>query len=414
MFCYDGFRQHFTILRLYFNIWQLSAKGDQIIWAWTIMVCFLWMKPKLVWTHLLTVTQGPQSHVLVLNISLSFFHSVLIFLLKEQVFILPGLTTKVIYSNESQSILSWKGPTNFKVRPKEVSFFICLFLLLGECSHSLCQALGLSWPSAEPSQFSDLTESCPKHLLLGYQLLCLATSFKVSVSVPSAQPASSNSSQICSRESLLLWLWLPGCSFDASAKTEAIPPPSGSQPLLLPCRADTTLCAATEQTGAGVGSAGLGSAGLGSAGMHPTATLGCWQGQGTARMEQLGDKAGLRQLKVALLGVQPQPTVLLPQTIQAFSLAAGSEGMESSPNLSCEHCPPSWPSAKAPEGELWTPLNATAPQSTEWPVGQCIWSHLFTLKHPLKTPLSWSRHTASLFPFQACTVFSVLPASTTN
>lgn len=28
-------------------------------------------------------------------------------------------------------------------------------------------------------------------------------------------------------------------------------------------------------------------------GMHQTATLGCWQGQGTARMEQLGHKAGL-------------------------------------------------------------------------------------------------------------------------
>lgn len=52
--------------------------------------------------------------------------------------------------------MNWKGPTNFKVGPKEVSSFICLFLLWGECSHSLCQALGLSWPSAEPKQFFDL------------------------------------------------------------------------------------------------------------------------------------------------------------------------------------------------------------------------------------------------------------------
>lgn len=53
------------------------------------------------------------------------------------------------------------------------------------------------------------------------------------------------------------------------------------------------------------------------AGMHPTATLGCWQGQGTGRMEQLGDKAGLTQLKEALLAVQAQLTAaLLPQTVK--------------------------------------------------------------------------------------------------
>lgn len=90
---------------------------------------------------------------------------------------------------------------------------------------TLCWAKSVFWP-----------HRVPKHFLLAYPVLCLATSFKVSVSVPSAQPASSSSSQICSRESLLLWLWLPGCSFDARAKTEAIPP-SASQPLLLPCRA---------------------------------------------------------------------------------------------------------------------------------------------------------------------------------
>lgn len=72
------------------------------------------------------------------------------------------------------------------------------------------------------------------------------------------------------RESLLLWPCLPGCSFDASAKTEAIPPPSASQPLLLPCRADTSVCAATEQTGAGMGSQGC---------CGPRATLGSWQGR---------------------------------------------------------------------------------------------------------------------------------------
>lgn len=33
------------------------------------------------------------------------------------------------------------------------------------------------------------------------------------------------------------------------------------------------------------------------AGRHQTATLGCWQGQGTGRTEQLGDTAGLTQLR---------------------------------------------------------------------------------------------------------------------
>lgn len=48
----------------------------------------------------------------------------------------------------------------------------------------------------------------------------------------------------------------------------------------------------------------------------------------------------LKQLKVALLGVQPQLTAALsPQSRKAFSPGAGPEGWGSSLNLSCEPCP---------------------------------------------------------------------------
>lgn len=121
------------------------------------------------------------------------------------------------------------------------------------------------------------------------------------------------------------------------------------------------------------------------AGMHPTATLGCWQGQGTGRTEQLGDKAGLTQLKEALLAVQAQLTAaLLPQTVKP------SAQVFTKPFLWILS---SWCSAKAPEREPWRPsLNATVSISIEWPGGECIWPHLHT-HTSLNTPLSWSRHT---------------------
>lgn len=63
------------------------------------------------------------------------------------------------------------------------------------------------------------------------------------------------------------------------------PSPSAPQPvLLLPCRAHTAVCAATEQTGSGMGSADARDA--------PKSPTGLLAGQGTGSMEQLGHKAG--------------------------------------------------------------------------------------------------------------------------
>lgn len=72
--------------------------------------------------------------------------------------------------------MGWKGPINFKVTPEEVypsSVFSCSWV-------NVLSPFAKLWGSAELSQFSDLKESCPKHVLLGYHVLCLATSIKVS------------------------------------------------------------------------------------------------------------------------------------------------------------------------------------------------------------------------------------------
>lgn len=114
--------------------------------------------------------------------------------------------------------------------------------------HSLRQALVLSSPSAEPSHFANLADPCQNHFMSNYQALHLTTSFKVSMSGPSAQPVCSNSSQVCNRESHSCF----GCSCLAAPlmamPTQAVPP-FGSHPTLPPCRADTTVCRATEQPG---------------------------------------------------------------------------------------------------------------------------------------------------------------------
>lgn len=118
-----------TMFRLYFNIWQFLPKGDQIIWAWSIVVCFLWTKPKLVW---IDPAEFPKAPKLIYQFSISawaFFTPFWLPLLKKEVFILLGLTTNaVLYSHKSQNIMGWKGPTHFKVTPEEVypsSVFSC-------------------------------------------------------------------------------------------------------------------------------------------------------------------------------------------------------------------------------------------------------------------------------------------------
>lgn len=359
MFCYDEFWQHFTILRLCFNVWQLSPKGDQMIWAWSIMICFLWMKPKLVWTD---PPLWPKAPKLIPQLSISAWTFFILFwfpLLKEEVFILPGLTTNgILYSHGSESILSWKGPTNFKVRPKEVSSFIWLFLLLAECSHSLCQALGLSWPKSVFWPHKVL----PKHFLLGYQLLCLATSFKVSVSAPSAQPASPSSSQICRGS--------PCCFGHACLAAPLMPVPKLKQSLLplLP----SLCCCLAEQTQACVQPQSKQEQGW--AHRDAVAQEPHWAA-GRAGLCQ--DGAAWRQgwFKAAEGG-----TAGCAATAHSSSLTSDHTGLQPSCWI--------WRGREVTKPFLWTLSSlltlcqgprrgtldtSTVPLSREWPAAQCIW-----------------------------------------
>lgn len=143
--------------------------------------------------------------------------------------------------------------------------------------HSLLWAPVLSWPSAEPSRFANLVEHCQKHFLLGYQVLRLTTCFKVSVPVPS--------SPVCLIQQLpslqqgilqLLWLQLPGCSFDGSANLSGptlwFPPYAAASQSWLNClwsHRATRMKGWIQQM----------------AQTHLTATLGRWQGQCAGRKE---------------------------------------------------------------------------------------------------------------------------------
>lgn len=182
-----------------------------------------------------------------------------------------------------------EGTHKFQGETKGVSSFICLFLVLVECSHSLCQALGLSWVSAEPSQFSDLIRVLPQTFsaglsssLLGHifqnQCVCSISPACLIQQLPDLQqgiPA-----VLAAVAWLLLWCqcqnWSsPSLWFPASAAA-------------LWSRHNCVCSHRANRIRAWIHQM---------AGRHQTATLGCWQGQGTGRTEQLGDTAGLTQLR---------------------------------------------------------------------------------------------------------------------
>lgn len=123
---------------------------------------------------------------------------------------------------------------------KEVSYSLWLFLLLEERPRST--RFAKLWCSAHPllsqASFASLVDPSQNHFLRGYQALRLTTSFKVSMSGPSAQPVSSNSSPVCNRESR-------SCCSCLAAPLMAMPiqavPPFG--------RADTAICRDKEPPG---------------------------------------------------------------------------------------------------------------------------------------------------------------------
>lgn len=120
------------------------------------------------------------------------------------------------------------------------------FLALTRMSslHSLCQALVLSWPSAEPSQFANLPKtfsaglpSIPLDHIFQSQHVCSISPARLIQQLPSLQQGIPQ----------LLRLRLPGGSFDGSANLSS--PTLWFPPYTVALQIDTTVCAATEQTG---------------------------------------------------------------------------------------------------------------------------------------------------------------------
>lgn len=234
------------------------------------------------------------------------------------------------------------------------------------------------WGSADPSQFSDLTKSCPN-------IFCWVINFSawphLSKSVcllpqPSLPPpaAPRSAEGVPAALAMLAWLLL-WCQCQNWSNPSSLCFPASAAALQSRHKCVCSHRANRSRDGL----TGM---------LWPKSHAGQLAGQGSARMEQLGDRAGLRQLKEAVLGVQPQPTAaLLPQTIQAFSPAAGSEGQGGHQTFLVNIVLPPDPLPRPQKGNSGHLYSSTVQRVTSCPV---YLTHLCTLKHPLKTPLPWA------------------------